>query len=132
MTSSCLFSSLPYQVVNCSSVLHHFKQEISQLFPHLKISVSLHTLLELLLNIKGSHDVTKRKLIVFLRIVMWHIIVNSLARSYMIRVWLRSCDVRISTPNFKTSSHQNVTANKRIGTSASCMLSWPDLKAVRD
>ncbi len=117
VTSSCLFSSLPYHVVNCAYVLHHFKQEItSQLFPHLKISLSLHTLLELLLNIKGWHDPG-------LNSIPTHCVisVNSLAQGYVIRVWLGSCDVHknaflhLSTPNFETSSHQNVTANKWIG-----------------
>ncbi len=34
-----------------------------------------------------------RKLIVFLRIVVWHISVHSLTRGYVIRMWIRSGDV---------------------------------------
>ncbi len=73
---------LPYHLDNWACVLHHFMK-------HLKISLALHmwrplhTLLELLLNITYTTGTTSkhqratwselyRKLIVFQRIVVWH------------------------------------------------------------
>ncbi len=64
--------------VNCACILHH---SLNKKFPLLKILLALHRPLELLLIIKRPLDrKLYGKLIVFLRIVMWHISVNSLAQ----------------------------------------------------
>ncbi len=59
VTSSCLLPShLATHVVNCASVLHHFMNfwRYRSLCKREQWWRPLHTLLELLLNIKGSHD----------------------------------------------------------------------------
>ncbi len=59
--------------------------------------------------------------IVFLRIVAWHMRVFSHLLNVwgygagMLRCYQKRWKKRISIPNFETSSHQNVTANKPIG-----------------
>ncbi len=61
------------------------------------------------------------KSIIFLRIVAWHMRVFSPLLNVsgygagMLRRYQKRWKKRISTPNFETSSHQNVTAKKPIG-----------------
>ncbi len=108
-----------------SSTAHAYCVILSKKFPQLKMSQCL-AILAYTTGTTFKHQRTMwpelyRKLIVFLHIMMWHISVNSIARGYVIRVWLGSCDIhktsqkRISMLNFETSLYQNVTANKRIG-----------------
>ncbi len=112
--------NLQYHMVNCACVLHHF-MKLLKMSLALHMWRPLHTLLVLLLNIKWPRDLNLySKSIVFLRIVAWHMRVFS----RLLKVWVYLRDAAmlsemmkkcISVPNFETSSHQNVTANKPIG-----------------
>ncbi len=123
--------TLPYHMVICACVLRNFKRKLKKtLALHTR---HLHTLLELLLNIKEPRDLNYIQSIVFLHIVAWHMSVLSLAQCLRLQCrMLRHYQKRISTSNFETSSHQNVTAKKPIGNIISCMLTWPDFIAYRD
>ncbi len=100
------------------------RMRVASFYELLKISLALHmrplhTLLELLLNIKGLHDLNYIQSIEFLCIVAWHMRVLSLAqclrlRCRMLRYQKRS-KKHISNSNFETSLLQNVTAKKPIG-----------------
>ncbi len=81
--------TLPYHVGNCACILHHF-MKLLKMSLALHTWRPLHTLLELLLNIKEPE--LYRKLIVFLHIVVWHMRVST----HFLHVWgygAGCCDV---------------------------------------
>ncbi len=119
-TSSCLLSShIATHVVNCACVLHHFMnffEDIARTYV-----IHMHTLLELLVNIKEPRDLNLyRKLIAYLSIVVWHIRVSA----PFLHVWGYSagcCDIIkrskkcTSQPNFDNLKHYIVTSKNWIG-----------------
>ncbi len=126
-----------YHMVSCLCVLCHFKQEkTSQLFPPLEdLAILAYTTVTTSKHQRFMWPELFRNLIVFLHIVMWHISVNSLAQGYMIRVWLKSCDVQKNAflrRILKFSPIRMWQPTNEEVTCTSCMLSWPDIKAFRD
>ncbi len=85
VTLSCLFSTLPYHMVNCACMLCHFKREISLvgdfLFAYTTGTTSKHQ--------RAMWLELYRKSIVFLCILVWHVSVPLLAGGYS----AGSCDV---------------------------------------
>ncbi len=120
-TSSCLLSS------HLPTPRGQLRMRIASFYKLLKILLALHTwrplhtLLELLLNIKGPRDLNYIQSQSY-SYVLWRGIWECFLACLRFEVTVQGCcDVikwmkkRISTPNFETSSHQNVTAKKPIG-----------------
>ncbi len=74
----------------CACILCHFKQEICLVEELVCLAYTTGTTSK---HQRFTWPGLYRKLIVFPHIVVWHISVHSLARGYVIRVWLGSCDV---------------------------------------
>ncbi len=100
VTSSCLFWSLPYHIVNCAWVLCHFKQEMFLVEALSSLAYTIGTTSK---HQKATWPELYRMLIVFLHIVVWHMSVHSLARGYMLdhamlsktaqkRIYTESCE----------------------------------------
>ncbi len=70
VTLSCLYSSLPYHVVNCACILHHFKQESSLVEDLASLAYTTGTTSK---HQRATWPELYRKLIVFLCIVVWEL-----------------------------------------------------------
>ncbi len=108
-TSSCLLSlHLQHHVANCA------------FYKLLKISLAhtwrpLHTLLELLLNIKGSHDLNYIQSQYYFYAIVLSLAQHLRLQCRMLRRYQKRSKKYIPTSNFETSSQENVTAKKPIG-----------------
>ncbi len=111
--------TLQHYIVNCACILHNFmnfwryRSICMKTLAYTTGTTSKHQ--------RATWPELYPKSIVFLRIVAWHMRVFSRLLNVwgycavMLRCYQKRWKKRISTPNFETSSHQNVTANKSIG-----------------
>ncbi len=111
---------LQHHVGNCTCVLRHFMKILEDIASSAYVKTLAYTTGTTSKHQMATWPELYPKSIIFLRIVAWHMSVCSLATR--LRLWCRDAAMlskmskkRISTPNFETSLHQNVTANKRIG-----------------